>query len=60
MLTVYLLTVKPHYSPHRRPFRFEAMWLGDPRCVEVVQEHGWKDYTNQMAPRSQTVFLEQK
>ena len=36
MLVVYLPTIKPHHSPHRCPFRFEAMWLRDPRCAEMV------------------------
>lgn len=38
MLAVYLPTVRPCHSPHRRPFRFKAMWLRDPKCAEVVQE----------------------
>ena len=38
MLAVHLPTVRPCHSPHRRPFRFKAMWLRDPKCAEVVQE----------------------
>ncbi|XP_075666081.1 uncharacterized protein LOC142635915 [Castanea sativa] len=37
MLAIHLPTQRPHRLHHHPPFHFEAMWLRDPRWVEVVQ-----------------------
>ncbi|KAF9588386.1 hypothetical protein IFM89_009401 [Coptis chinensis] len=31
-----VLRFKPYYQKLKRPFRFEAMWLSDPTCQDVV------------------------
>ncbi|KAK9991336.1 hypothetical protein SO802_026321 [Lithocarpus litseifolius] len=38
MLVVTLPSARHHRPRLKRPFLFEAMWLRDPRCDEVVQE----------------------
>ena len=38
MLAVCLPTLKPCQKHCHPPFRFEAMWLKDPRCAKVVKE----------------------
>ncbi|XP_075645208.1 uncharacterized protein LOC142616209 [Castanea sativa] len=42
LLSVRFLPFNTKPRPPGRLFRFEAMWLGDPRCTEVVQE-AWQD-----------------
>nr|POF16853.1 hypothetical protein CFP56_17421 [Quercus suber] len=38
MIAVHLPTLKSRHKRHQPPFRFEAMWLRDSRCAEVVEE----------------------
>ncbi|XP_023899983.1 uncharacterized protein LOC112011880 [Quercus suber] len=38
MLAVCLPILKPRQKRYHPPFCFEAMWLQDPRCAEVIEE----------------------
>ena len=38
MLTVHWPTLRPRKPRYSPPFRFEAMWLREPRCAVVVEE----------------------
>ena len=38
MIAVHLPPSKTQLKLPRPPFYFEAMWLRDPRCVEIVDE----------------------
>ena len=38
MIAVHLPTLKPRHKRHQPPFRFEAMWLRELRCAEVVED----------------------
>ena len=43
MLSIRMQQPGPHQRPRSQPlFHFEAMWLQDPRCEEVVQE-AWSE-----------------
>ena len=43
-LAFKFLTINPG-AQHHKPFRFEAMWLKDPRCDEVVTDL-WQEGLN--------------
>ena len=38
MIAVSMPSSKPNYKCPRPPFRFEAMWLRDPCCAEIVED----------------------
>ena len=38
MLTIQIQPSRPKQPRSRPLFRFEAMWLQDPRCTDIVQE----------------------
>lgn len=38
MIAIHLPTLKPRHKRHQPPFRFEAMWLRELRCAEVVED----------------------
>ena len=44
-LAFKFLTINPSGGQHHKPFRFEAMWLKDPRCDKVVPDL-WQEGLN--------------